>query len=168
MRVLKVSRIGLVAVLLFACVGCDQASKVVVRDQITLGHTQSFLGDTFRLTHVENPGAFLSMGASLPESARALIFQGGVSLLVLGLLWYALFARRVDYWSIVGFALLAASGIGNLIDRFLQEGRVTDFLNLGFGSLRTGIFNIADIVGVIGFAVLILKVRPASATQSDL
>src|ERR1044072_4412883 len=121
MRMLKLSRIGLVAVLLFACVGCDQVSKVVVRDHINLGNTQSFLGDTFRLTHIENPGAFLSMGASLPESARGVIFQGGVSLLVLGLLWYALFARRVDNWSVVGFALLAASGLGNLIDRFLQD-----------------------------------------------
>jgi len=164
MRVMKLSRIGLVAVLLLACVGCDQVSKVVVRDHITLGHTQSFLGDTFRLSHIENPGAFLSMGASLPESARVVIFQGGVALLVLGLLWYALFARRVDDWSVVGFALLAASGLGNLIDRFLQDGHVTDFLNLGFGSLRTGIFNVADIVGVIGFAILIVKGRPAPSS----
>ena len=164
MRMLKLSRIGLVAVLLFACVGCDQVTKVVARDHITLGHTQSFLGDTFRLTHTENPGAFLGMGASLPESARVVIFQGGVALLVLGLLWYALFARRVDDWSVVGFALLAASGIGNLIDRFLQDGLVTDFLNLGFGSLRTGIFNVADVIGVIGFAILIVKGRSAPST----
>ena len=157
MRLLKLSRIGLVAMLLFACVGCDQVSKVVVRDHVTLGHTQSFFGDTFRLTHAENPGAFLSMGDSLPELARVLIFQGGVALLVLALLWYAMFARRVDNWSVIGFALLAASGVGNLIDRFMQVGHVTDFLNLGFGSLRTGIFNVADVVGVIGFAILIVK-----------
>ena len=163
---LKLTRLGLVAVLLLACVGCDQVSKSVVRNNIAVGQTLSFLGDTLRLTHAENPGAFLSIGASLPETARVVVFQGGVGLLVLALIWSAFFTRHLDVWSRVGFALLAASGIGNLIDRLLQDGVVTDFLNLGIGPLRTGIFNVADVVGVVGFAVLILRRIPASSNKS--
>ena len=153
----KLARFGLVALLMFSCVGCDQVSKSIVREHITLGDTQSFLGDTFRLTHAENPGAFLGAGASLPPGARVAVFQVGVTLIVAGLLGIALFARRLDGRSIVGFALLAASGLGNLIDRATQDGHVTDFLNLGVGSLRTGIFNVADVLGVIGVVLLVLS-----------
>ena len=165
-RMRNLTRLGLVAVLLLACVGCDQVSKGVVRTHIAVGQAQSFLGDTIRLTHAENPGAFLSLGASLPESARVVVFQVGVALLVLGLLSYALFARDLDAWSIVGFALLAASGLGNLIDRLLQDGVVTDFLNVGIGPLRTGIFNVAELVGVVGVAVLLVRRLPAPPNNS--
>jgi len=149
-------RLGLIAILLFACVGCDQVSKGIVREHLALGESHSFLADTFRLTHTENPGAFLSIGASLPEGARIAVFRVGVSILVLGLLGYALLARLTT-WGVIGFSLLAASGIGNLIDRMMFDGHVTDFLNVGIGSLRTGIFNTADVVGLVGFAFLILR-----------
>jgi signal peptidase II len=42
-----------------------------------------------------------------------------------------------------------------LIDRILHNGTVVDFLNVGIGPLRTGIFNIADIA-IMGGAVLLL------------
>jgi signal peptidase II len=164
----KLARLGLIAVLLLACVGCDQVSKEMVRGHVALGHSESFLGDTLRLTHVENSGAFLSIGASLSQPARVAVFQVGVALLLVGLLWYALFARQLDVWSVAGVSLLIASGLGNLIDRFLQEGRVTDFLNLGVGALRTGIFNVADVVGVIGFALLVFRGLPVSPASGDL
>jgi len=157
----RFTRLGIVAALLFACVGCDQVSKHVVREQISVGYSQSFLGDTFRLTHAENRGAFLSIGASMPEAARVAVFQGGVAIVVMVLLYFALFGRQLDAWAVTGFTLLAASGIGNLIDRVMQDGRVTDFLNLGVGSLRTGIFNVADVVGMLGLLLLVLN-RPSA------
>jgi len=43
-----------------------------------------------------------------------------------------------------------------LIDRILNEGRVVDFMNMGIGSLRTGIFNIADIAITFGVIWLIV------------
>src|SRR5690348_15224373 len=146
----KWARLGLVAVLLVACVGCDQLSKQVVRERVPLRETHSFLGDTLRLTHAENPGIFLSVGASLPEAVRVGLFQVGVSLLVAGLLGYALFGRGLNTWDVAGFTLLAAAGLGNLIDRLVFDGNVTDFLNIGVGQVRTGIFNVADMLGVAG------------------
>ena len=145
----------LVSALLLGCVGCDQVSKSIARAQLTLGESHTFLGDTFRVIHVENPGAFLGLGATLPEPVRVVVFQGGICLIILGLLWAAAFRRELRLWQVTGFTLLAASGIGNLIDRIVFDGRVTDFLNVGIGSLRTGIFNIADVVGVVGFAILL-------------
>jgi signal peptidase II len=152
----NVWRLALVGVLLVGCVGCDQVSKEIARAQLSLGESHSFLGDTFRLIHVENPGVFLGIGANLPELVRVVLFQGAIGLLILGLLWVAAVRRGTPPWQVAGFTLLAASGIGNLIDRLLFDGHVTDFLNLGIGSFRTGIFNIADVVGVLGLATLLL------------
>jgi signal peptidase II len=153
------TRLGVLAIVLLGCVGCDQASKQLVRSHIDLGASQSFLGDTLRLTHAENPGAFLGAGATLPPMVRAAIFQGVVGLVVLGLLAAAVFMRGLDTWRAVALTLLAASGLGNLIDRLAHDGLVTDFLNMGIGPVRTGIFNVADMVGMVGIAIFLL--RPA-------
>jgi signal peptidase II len=157
----KLTRLVLVAALLVACVGCDQISKQVVKNRLPLGESHSYLSDTLRLTHTENPGAFLGLGDSLPESVRITLLQGGVGLIILCLLWAAAFARDMSRWQIVALALLAAGGLGNLIDRILYDGRVTDFLNVGIGNLRTGIFNAADMVAVIGVVLFALALRSA-------
>jgi signal peptidase II len=164
----NVWRLVLVATLLVGCVGCDQASKGMARAELSLGENHSYLGDTFRIVHVENLGAFLGIGANLSAPVRAAVFQGAISLIVLALLWLAAFGRNIRPWQVVGFTLLAASGIGNLIDRFLNDGRVTDFLNLGIGALRTGIFNFADVFGMLGFVVLILSAGAATPSNKSL
>jgi signal peptidase II len=159
----RLTRFGLIAIVLLGCVGCDQASKQLVRGHFDLGASQSFLGDTLRLTHAQNPGAFLGAGASLPPLARAAVFQGAVGLIVLALLCGAAFMRKLDVWQVVALTLLAASGLGNLIDRLAHNGLVTDFLNMGIGPLRTGIFNVADMAGMAGIAILLL--RPAGRAR---
>ncbi len=164
----NVWRLALVATLMIGCVGCDQVSKGVARAQLELGASHSYLGDTFRVMHVENPGAFLRIGANLPPTIRVAVFQGAISLLVLALLWMAAFRRDIRPWHVVGFTLLAASGAGNLIDRFLYDGRVTDFLNLGIGDLRTGIFNFADVFGMVGFVVLLLAAGADTSSNKPL
>ncbi len=163
----KVWRLALVTALLIGCVGCDQVSKGIARAHLALGESRAFLGDTFRIVHVENAGAFLSVGATLPKLVRIAVFQGAIFLVILGLLWAAVFRRETRPWQVTGFALLAASGLGNLIDRLVFDGRVTDFLNVGIGSLRTGIFNIADVVGVVGFAILILARGEATPSNKS-
>jgi signal peptidase II len=164
----NVWRLVLVATLMAGCVGCDQASKGMARAQLGLGESHSYLGDTFRIVHVENPGAFLGVGANLPAPIRTAVFQGATSLIVLALLWLAAFRRDIRPWQVVGFTLLAASGVGNLIDRFLNDGRVTDFFNLGIGALRTGIFNFADVFGMMGFVVLLLSAGAATPSDKSL
>ncbi|MHB9099271.1 MAG: signal peptidase II, partial [Syntrophales bacterium] len=49
-------------------------------------------------------------------------------------------------------------GIGNLIDRILNDGAVIDFMNIEVGGLRTGIFNIADVVIMLGAGMLVFIV----------
>jgi signal peptidase II len=58
--------------------------------------------------------------------------------------------------------------LSNLIDRIVYDGRVIDFLNIGIGPLRTGIFNIADmaITGAAVFLVVESLIRPAATNVS--
>jgi signal peptidase II len=143
----------LVSLVFLACVGCDQITKEVARGHLSAGETHSFLHDTFRLIYAENPGAFLSLGDALPDYARSAIFIGGAAILCLAALWAALRKRDLGRAEIVALSLIASGGVGNLIDRVANGGRVTDFLNLGIGSLRTGIFNVADMVLMAGVAL---------------
>jgi len=50
--------------------------------------------------------------------------------------------------------LCFAGGVSNLIDRVRFGGTVVDFLNLGVRDLRTGIFNVADMLILTGAAIL--------------
>ncbi len=56
-------------------------------------------------------------------------------------------------------SLIFSGGVSNLIDRFAHNGYVIDFLNLGVGSLRTGIFNVADIAIALGALLLLMPGR---------
>jgi signal peptidase II len=162
-----IQRITVVTLTLLCCVGCDQASKSAARSWLASGDAQSFLGDSLRLQLVENPGSFLSLGASLPEHFRFLLFTAAVAALLMALVGASLFARRLEPWRIVALALVAGGGISNLIDRLLYNGRVTDFLNVGIGSLRTGIFNVADMAIMAGALLLLWKLRPASSVPNS-
>jgi signal peptidase II len=51
--------------------------------------------------------------------------------------------------------LFVAGGASNLVDR-ITYGMVIDFMNVGIGPLRTGIFNVADIAVVVG-GILMLE-----------
>ena len=111
---------------------------------------KSFWGDTLRIQYAENPGAFLGIGGQLSQGWRLLIITGfnSVLLLIVGVLLWKHW--QMDWVRFIALALLLAGGIGNLIDRISQNGLVTDFLNIGIGPLRTGIFNVADMAITMG------------------
>lgn len=117
----------------------------------------SFARDTFRLQYAENKGAFLSIGASLPENARGLLFTVGIGAIVLGILGYLLFVPALSHVTTVALSLIAGGGLSNLIDRIAYGGHVVDFLNIGLGGVRTGIFNIADVAIMVGVISLIVR-----------
>jgi signal peptidase II len=157
MRMGNVARIAVLLTTMVACVGCDQVTKSVARLQLEPGTTVSLFHDFVRLQHVENPGAFISMGDSLPKSARTILFTFGGIVLVGGAIFWAARARHMSNFKTVGAALICGGGLGNLMDRLTQSGYVTDFLNVGIGPLRTGIFNIADFVLLVGVGIIVLS-----------
>lgn len=149
-----------IAITLVSCVGCDQATKAVAKEYLPRNGVLSFAHDTFRLQYAENKGAFLSIGSSLPEKARRLIFTVGIGTIVLGILGYFLFVPALPHATTISLSLIAGGGLSNLIDRIAYGGYVIDFLNIGLGSIRTGIFNIADVAIMAGtISLLVMNLR---------
>ena len=142
--------------LLVLALGLDRWTKVLAQQHLKGTPRQSFLADTVRLDYAENRGAFLSLGASLSEGARMAIFSWAVGLLLLGLTVAVYVRRDLSPRARLALAAVASGGLGNLYDRVFENGVVTDFMNLGIGPLRTGIFNVADIAIVVGVALLAL------------
>ena len=67
--------------------------------------------------------------------------------------------RRLNRLPIIlAIALVVGGGLSNLIDRLVNEGRVVDFMQLGIGPLRTGVFNVADVAIMGGLAVMLVVV----------
>lgn len=147
-------RLILIFIVLVSCVGCDQTTKSIAVSNLPELKTFSYLGDTLRLQLTYNRGAFLSLGSTLPDVLRHSIFTVGICFLLIGALTFALFSKSGTFSVVLGVSLFFAGGVGNLIDRILHGGSVVDFLNVGVGPLRTGIFNIADVAIMIGTIVL--------------
>lgn len=154
-------RAVLFAAILLFCVGCDQVAKQVATEQLGGSPALSLLGDTVRLELVQNGGAFLSLGASLPPAVRHAAFVLFVPLvltIVCALAWRSGIASLT---TLAGLALLAGGGLGNWVDRLFHDGLVTDFVSLGIGPLRTGVFNVADLCVMAGAVLFVL--RPTGA-----
>jgi signal peptidase II len=149
-----VKRIFLVLVVLVACVGCDQSTKAIAEAKLPHAQPLSLLADTVRLQTIRNPGAFLGLGNTAPKPWRVAALHVGVAAFLIGLLGYTLFASTTTTSTVLALALVLAGGIGNLIDRFTNDGYVMDFMNIGIGPVRTGIFNVADIAITVGVLVL--------------
>ena len=143
-------------------VALDHATKALAVTRLRGGPRFSYLGDTLRLQYSENTGAFLGLGSQMGAGVRFWVFTVAVGALLAGLLALLLGKRQMDRAEAAGLALIAAGGLSNWVDRLLNQGVVVDFLNVGLGPLRTGIFNLADMAitgGVILLAVLSLRHR---------
>lgn len=145
-----------IAAVLLACVGGDQLTKAIAKTYLPREEAWSYLGDTVRLQLAHNYGAFLSLGDSLPPGLRQALLSAGVGIVLLGLLIYLLWWKTVNPRHVVPLSLILAGGLGNLIDRIAYGGYVVDFVNLGIGALRTGVFNVADVAIMAGVVWLLL------------
>ena len=132
-------------------IGCDRVTKHAAATFLSGLPSRSYLADTVRLGYAENTGGFLSLGAELPPTVRTGLFTVGTGLL-LCLLVFTAIRRRWDRLSTLGLALFVAGGASNWIDR-VTRGSVVDFLNVGVGPVRTGVFNVADVAIMLGAGV---------------
>ena len=150
----ETTRLLAILAIVVSTIGCDRVTKHMVAERLAGWPPVSFAADSVRLEYTENPGGFLSLGAELPEHVRTGLFSLCTSLVLVWLgvwVWRQVVAGR---W-VVGPALLWAGGVANLVDR-VARGSVIDFLNVGVGQVRTGIFNVADVAIMLGAAIFVL------------
>ncbi len=154
MKIFK--RVIVIALVLSLCVGCDQVTKAIARRTLGTSPPIYLLGEMIRLHYTENTGAFLGMGATLPEDVRFWLLIVFVSVLLIGMLAFIVTYPLMDTWSLIGGGLVIGGGFSNLLDRLFRGGAVVDFMNIGIGNLRTGIFNVADLAIVCGVGMMLI------------
>jgi hypothetical protein len=121
------------------------------------------LADTLRLDYTENREDFWDWENLSPRRGERRCLQRLLRR-DCGKCFYILLALRACYLQIVGLSLICGGGIGNLIDRWAY-GYARDFLNVGIGSVRTGIFNVADVALMAGCLVVLLAKRRRTSSK---
>jgi signal peptidase II len=153
-------KILLFCITAFAFIGCDRVTKDLAKKHLMDKPAISYFHDTFRLLYVENTGAALGLGDSLPKTANIILLSILPLAFLTGLFIYTIKkSKKVSLITMLAVSMVFAGGVGNIIDRLLYDRHVPDFLNIGINDFRTGIFNIADVCVTTGFIVLILFYR---------
>jgi signal peptidase II len=155
--VTRIHRLGLVIFVLFFCTGFDQITKDVAQERLAASAPISLLNDTIRIQYFENSGAALGLGSSLPSEVRLIFFVVFAGLILTVTLIYAVKAHDLSVAQLVSLSLVTSGGIGNLLDRLFNNGAAIDFMNIGIGSIRTGIFNFADVLIIAGASLFLLS-----------
>lgn len=113
-------------------------------------------GRLFRFTYAENDGAFLSLGSTWNPTLRLIALTIVPGFLLIAVMIYMLLSAKVGATEGWAFSLIAAGGIGNIIDRVFV-GWVVDFMHMDFwGIVQTGVFNVADIYIMVGIGIYIV------------
>ena len=144
----------LLLIAVVATIGCDQVTKRMATTSLAGSPGRFYLSGMVRVAYVENSGGFLGLGSDLPPAARTAIFTGATGLMLAGMIVLAV-RERLQGMPLLGATLFVAGGASNWVDR-LANGRVVDFLNVGVGPVRTGVFNVADVALMLGGAMLIV------------
>lgn len=152
---------------LVACVGCDHATKYAATALIDPARVISLASGALRFELAYNPGAFLGLGAGLSPWVRTLLLGGLVPIGLLAVVAGVLRSAATTPFQLAALGLIVGGGLGNWIDRILHDGNVTDFVSLGLGPLRTGIFNFADVAVMAGMLGLLIASRSATEAKRE-
>lgn len=154
MKLLK--KVILIIISLFVLVGCDAATKNMANKELKGKVNQSYFGGTLQLVYAENTGGMLGIGSKLNENTRFAIFTIVVSLALTILFFYTTLKKNLSKWHFIAFVLILSGGLGNLLNRITNEGKVVDFMVFELLDIHTGIFNIADVYITTGVILLFI------------
>ncbi|WP_421797559.1 signal peptidase II [Haliscomenobacter sp.] len=132
----------------------DRLTKIWAVNTLKEQPMKSYLNDIFRLVYAENTGAFLSLGSDMNDNLRYWVLAVVPVLVLLYIFFHVLTAKNLHIVQQAAFGFILGGGLSNIYDR-IMEGRVVDFMNMGFGTLRTGIFNVADMSIMLGLFLMV-------------
>src|SRR5438309_12024183 len=133
----------------------DRLTKWIIESRLSFFDTHKVIPGFFDIVRSQNRGvAFGIFNESTSEWRTTLLVIASVAAvaLVSAMLWNA---RRLDRYSLWGFALILGGAAGNVFDRIVW-GRVTDFLLLYVRDFQWPTFNVADSAIVCGSGLLLL------------
>lgn len=144
----------------------DCSSKRLAEEHLGPVHVpHPVVGDFLQFTLAYNRGA--ATGIEVGDLSRPVFSALALGVLViLGTMYRQADAR--DRWMAGALALVVGGAIGNLLDRLRSTRGVVDFIDVGLGSHRFWIFNLADAgvtVGAALLAVLLWRRGASTGTQ---
>lgn len=145
-----------IVLVLIANIGCDQISKSVIRQNVGFYQTIHLVQDYVTITYVENTGAFLSIGSTLPAALKMIVLSVIPLIALLIGVVYLLLKKNLTWLSALALSFAIGGGIGNIYDRLIH-GSVTDFMHINFGFFQTGIFNMADVSIMTGMFIFLYQ-----------
>lgn len=146
----------------------DRVTKIYAVDNIKGEGTIRVIGNVFILHYAENDGAFLGFGGNMPKPLKSVLLILLPSIIVLAAVFYTAFSGNIPPGQLVSLSCVIGGGVGNLWDRIFNNGIVIDFLNFGFGNIRTGILNVADLSVTFGALVFIFLQFRAENLKDEL
>ena len=111
---------------------------------------QSFNFPFIDFTLVHNTGAAFGIG-----SQSTWLFIIIASVIVIGIIFWLCISKNLKPGLVIALSLLAAGGIGNVVDRVIF-GYVVDFIEFNF--IEFPVFNVADICVTVGVILLFIQV----------
>jgi signal peptidase II len=142
----------------------DQITKFLVVRTLPLGEQTPVIDGFFNLVFIYNRGAAFGLFANLSPEFAWIFFIITTSLVlgVVAFLWW----RLPEYQTVaaVGFSLIFAGAVGNLIDR-IRLGQVIDFLDFHVGRYHWPAFNVADSLVCVGAGFLLWFIFREEKTQ---
>jgi signal peptidase II len=153
----KRNKLILIVSTLIIGIVCDRVTKILAQQHLKFQPPHSYLNGFFELRYAENTGAALSLGDGLPQPYNFILLSILPIVFMIGMMYYVV--RNLSTLTglqVFSLALIVTGGLGNIIDRIMYDRHVTDFMIIGIGELRTGIFNVADMYVTAGAIGMIL------------
>jgi signal peptidase II len=137
-------------------IGCDQSTKYLAKKYLNPSNYIQVIDDYFVLHYAENKGGFLSLFSALPKIVRIIMLSIIPSIFLVLITYYVLRNKNMSLLYVLALCTIIGGGLSNIADRFNND-YVVDFMNIGIGDIRSGIFNFADLSIMLGsFLVLLL------------
>lgn len=143
-----------------ACVVPDD-----IANRTCQGHPVSVIEGFWDWRLSMNPGSAFGLFSG-QTSARVFLSVVGIAA-VFGMIWMLHKARpdqRILHWAL---ALVAGGAVGNLIDR-IYYGVVTDFVLWRYETHEWPVFNVADVVLVIGVGLMFIDIQKEGRREKAL
>lgn len=133
----------------------DQWSKAWAIANLKSSAPIYYWGGIVQLRYAENSGAWGSLGAEWSPLLRQAFLLFVPCLVLIFFVYHILTAKEINRLRAVAYSCVLSGGMGNLVDR-LRFDYVVDLFYMGYGVLRTNIFNVADMSIMFGFAIILV------------
>ena len=139
-----------IVLLTLSLFGCDHATKAAAEASLSRGEAINLVSGVLELRFTPNPDTAFNLLRTFGIARTPSLLLAASALAIVGVvaMWIAS-RKRASRTEHIGFALVLAGALGNVVDRAMR-GYVVDFIHL----TRWPVFNVADIAVVIGVLLL--------------